>query len=145
MGNNKIEWGTPTTIHQALSLSVDLADGANVLGGAIDPSGYIYSSYELIFATVAAPTKNEVVELYLLPALDGTNYADGDASTDPSLSTFVGNFTTRATTAEQRAVILNKVTTPHNFKPLLKNELGAIIHNASGTLNVTFHNEQVVT
>ena len=51
----------------------------------------------------SSPTANSTVDLYLVPALDGTNYADYSTTgpvVDPN--TYVGSFVLRATTSAQR-------------------------------------------
>src|SRR5262249_7930164 len=67
------------------------------------------------------------VDLYLVPALDGTNYGDVDVST-PTLpaNCYVGSFTTVAasTTNGCRLVITGIPLQPRKYKAYIKNNAG---------------------
>jgi hypothetical protein len=70
------------------------------------------------FGTV--PTAGRAIELYLIPALDGTVYADGDTTTPPR-NLLVGAFVVIATTNMQRIVLRGVPLPPAKFKLLVRN------------------------
>jgi len=123
--------------------AASLNAGANALGSAIGNDSNLdrWADFELQFTCSVAPTANTVVELYLLYALDGTNYEDGSAAPIDPTKTPVGVFTARAVTSAQRVTLSHVPLSPHKFKCLLKSELD---QNATGvTLTCYTYNEEL--
>lgn len=140
-----LKWGTPEAPHIALQVTSDLANNARKLGGAITPSGYRYASWEFNTQLHTAPTNVGSVELYLIPAIDGTNYAEGSEGVDGSMNAFVGIFPLYPNAnSGMRVPLTNLTTVPMNFKPLIKNISGQTIPANSGVLTVRFYNEDIV-
>ena len=88
-----------------------LANGSGILCAAYDNGAagnhYLYAQFEINVDFVSAPTLGPLIELYLVPAQNGTNYADttGGATPFVNLDHFVGTFYTQATTAAQRIAL----------------------------------------
>ena len=101
---------------KAISAALDnTSDGAAA-------GGDLFDDLDLSVNFVSAPTVGTVIELYLLPSLDGgTTYADGSASVEPQSSLFVGGFAVRADTAVQRLFVRGVPLPPGFFKYLLRN------------------------
>jgi hypothetical protein len=110
-----------------------LANNAGKLGNAIDLTGssdrQMFAHWDLYVRGAAAFTAGGSADLYLVPAVDGTNYADGGDSTQPPAACFVGSFDLAAVATQQRRVLL-MVPLPHAlFKPLLWNSGGQAFTN----------------
>lgn len=86
------------------------------------PTLNLFADLELAVDFVSAPTAGTVVELYLLPSIDGgTTYPDGSTSIAPQTSLYVGGFAVRNTTAAQVMVIRGVALPPGYYKYLLQN------------------------
>jgi hypothetical protein len=86
------------------------------------PTLDLFADLELAVDFVTAPTAGTVVELYLLPSIDGgTTYPDGSTSILPQSSLYVGGFAVRNTTAAQVMVIRGIALPPGYYKYLVQN------------------------
>lgn len=86
------------------------------------PTLNLFSDLELAVDFVTAPTAGTVVELYLLPSIDGgTTYPDGSTSILPQSSLYVGGFAVRNTTAAQVMMIRGVALPPSYYKYLVQN------------------------
>jgi hypothetical protein len=86
------------------------------------PTLSLFADLELAVDFVSAPTAGTVVELYLLPSIDGgTTYPDGSTSVTPQSSLYVGGFAVRNTTAAQVMVVRGVALPPGYYKYLLQN------------------------
>lgn len=91
-------------------LSTDLNSLANNAGSALSAAVTnetdlcTHAILELAVDFVSAPTAESLVEIYLVPEVDSTNYADYTSGTTPvaSATHLVGAFILKATTAAQR-------------------------------------------
>jgi hypothetical protein len=99
------------------AISSALFNGADVNGH----NGYLFADLELAVDFVTAPTAGTVIELYLLPSLDGVVYPDGSTSVLPQSSLYVGGFAVRNTTAAQVMVIRGVALPPGSYKYLVQN------------------------
>lgn len=107
---------------------------------AAQSTGYDNSStlaplgdFELVAATGSNMTANNQCELYLLPALDGTNYA---GTSGPPPNCYVGSFTVQAETSGR--YVLRDVSLPLSlFKAYLKNGSGQAFSASGSTLKMT--------
>ena len=139
-----VNWGTPAAPHQALSVTSALANTGNQVGAALNPSGYIYSAWEFNTSFHVSPTTNGSVDLYLIPAVDGTNYANGAEAVTPPATAFVGSFPLYPNAnSGMRIPIINVPISPLLIKPAIKNSSGQTIPANSGILTVRLYNEQV--
>jgi hypothetical protein len=91
----------------------------------------LFGSFELVVAFSSAPVAGKTVDLYLLPTLDGTNYADGSASAEPSQTSYGGSFAVRNVTTAQRLVLVGVPLPASDFKVQLINRAGQAF-SASG-------------
>lgn len=86
------------------------------------PTLDLFADLELAVDFVTAPTAGTVVELYLLPSIDGgTVYPDGSTTILPQSSLYVGGFAVRSTTAAQVMVIRGIALPPGYYKYLVQN------------------------
>lgn len=86
------------------------------------PTLDLFADLELAVDFVSAPTAGTVIEVYLLPSIDGgTVYPDGSTSILPQSSLYVGGFAVRNTTAAQVMVIRGVALPPGYYKYLVQN------------------------
>jgi hypothetical protein len=71
-------------------------------------------------AKCTGPTAGRTIEVYLIPAPDGTTYADGSASYVPP-NLLIGAFVVQSTTAMQRMVLRGVSLPPVKFRALVRN------------------------
>lgn len=101
---------------KAISAAIDNSDAVT------QPTLDLFADLELAVDFVTAPTAGTVVELYLLPSIDGgTTYPDGSASILPQTSLYVGGFAVRNTAAAQVMVMRGIALPPGSYKYLVQN------------------------
>lgn len=128
----------------ATVLSTDLNalanNAASALSAAIanQTNGDIEGRFELNVTFGTAPTADSVVEVYLVPALDATNYADY-SPTGPIVdqATWAGSFTLRAVTTAQRRVTRPCALPPTPFKIGVVNKSGQAFPASGSTVKLT--------
>jgi hypothetical protein len=139
MASQRYENGSLTTL---MSTELDgLGSGAKALGAtafdnAASGSGFFWADFELNVTFGTAPTAGKVVELYLIPAMDGTNYADGSGTVDPEIGLRAGGVAVRNVNTAQRLVFRNAALPPWKFKPLLKNGADQGFAASGNTLSI---------
>lgn len=141
-----ILWSTPAAVATIMSTELNsLANNARALGSAIDnlAARDQFADFELNITFAGAPDANGSVALYLLPALDDTNHADGSSSVSPQASLWVANFQLRSVTSAQRLVIRGVTLPPLKFRPLLENNSGQTFPSSGSTLRWRTYNDQV--
>ncbi len=102
-----------------------------------------FDDLELAVTFGVSPNANEAVEVYLLPSVDGTNYVDGDASTDPAPNTLIGIFPVKASTSAQRLAIQDVPIPPGLFKYMVINQTGQAFSASGHTLKRRPHSHTV--
>jgi len=87
MATIKYERGSVTNV---LTTELNsLANNGKVLSAEIDNSTALDFFDDLVLSTAAfgaAPSAGAICELYILEALDDTNFVDGDSTVDPAQS-----------------------------------------------------------
>jgi len=135
MASVKWEVGSIATV---LSSGLNsLADDGNALSSEIDNTTvlYLFDDVEWLHAALGyTPSAGAVIELYIVEALDGTNYEDGDASIDPPAANLVGVFNIRASTASQRHTLRQIPIPPFKFKYVVINKTGGALASSGNTL-----------
>ncbi len=125
----------------------NLANGSRKLGSEINNASALnqYGVFELQVRGASSFTAGGYVELYLIPSVDGTNYADGDDSTDPPSSCLAGIFPLRAVNTQQRLTLWGVVLPPLKFKPLIINRGSQPFTNTDGENLLRFgaYNDEV--
>lgn len=116
------------TTGKAISSALDNSDAV------AQPTLDLFADLELAVDFVTAPTAGTVVELYLLPSIDGTTYPDGSASITPQSSLYVGGFAVRNTTAAQVMVMRGVALPPGSYKYLVQNTTNQAFPASGSTL-----------
>jgi hypothetical protein len=112
------------------------SSSGKAVSAAIDNSTDLdlFADLELAVDFVSAPTAGTVIELYLLPSIDGTVYPDGSASVLPQSSLYVGGFAVRAVTTAQVMVIRGVNLPPGVYKYLVQNTTNQAFPATGSTL-----------
>ena len=79
----------------------------------------LFDDLELTVDFVSAPAAGGYVSVFLLPSVDGTNYADGSATVAPQGALLVCAMEVRADTAAQRLCFQNVAIPPGLFKYMI--------------------------
>ena len=145
-----IKWSSPSAASSGNAIAGTalnaLANDARVIGSEIDneTGKHMYADFELLCDFASNPSAGGYVALYLIPSLDGTNYADGDASIVPAESLLVGAFPVQANTNDQRIHLRGVLLPPLKFKPLVVNKSGqAFTSDNDHALSYRTYNEEV--
>lgn len=111
---------------KAISSAIDNSDPM----AALD----LFDNLELAVDFVTAPTAGTVIEVYLLPSVDGSNYPDGSTSILPQASLYVGGFVVRNDAAAQRMVLRGIPLPPGLFKYVVQNTTNQAFPASGSTL-----------
>jgi hypothetical protein len=96
-------------------------------------SGAFWGLFELVYQSGPSnPNSGSSLTLFLIPAPNGTNYADTGTNVPPGL--IAGAFTVQSGTA-QRVEILGITLPPTLFKPMLVNQAGVTLSASASQLN----------
>jgi hypothetical protein len=104
----------------------NLSSGSTKLGDEVDGATdlVVFADFELQVRFASSPTAGRPVELYIVEAFDGTNYADGSDSVLPAGTSLAGAFLVRAVSTQQRIAISGVRLPPFKWKPLIRNNGG---------------------
>lgn len=114
------------------AISAAQSNGIDVTDASLN--GDLFADLELKVTFASAPTAGTVVELYLLPSLDGSVYPDGSTSVLPQSSLYVGGFAVRAVTTAQVTVIRGVALPPESYKYLVQNTTNVAFPASGSTL-----------
>jgi hypothetical protein len=127
MADIKLKQGTTTTLEGNGSA---LANGAAVLANDANLANQtnldLRAMFELVGGFGVAPVAGSALELYLVPAPDGTNFADADTSTPYlAINHYVGSFiTVLAQTSAQRMTLDGVQLGARPYRAYLRNQSG---------------------
>lgn len=139
----KYESGSAVALQDGTSSS--LASGAAATGnGVLDntpaSNGYFWATLELVVTFGTAPTAGKAVEVYLIPAPDGTDYSDAD-NTTPNPALLAGYFLVRGVNTAQRIGLPGVPLRPYKHKAYVRNQADQAM-NAGWTLTAYPEREQ---
>lgn len=106
-----------------------LANGSAALGAEFDNATNLWPFLDVLELNVtfgSNPTAGNTIDIYLVPAPDGTNYDDNQSIS----SMYIGGFPLRATTSAQKVALLPGLAQVKFVLPPLKVKLRAV--NNSG-------------
>ncbi len=123
-----------------------LADGGNKLSAAFDNSAdlFVFEDVEVLVKSVTTPAADAHAKLYILPSVDGTNYADGTDSIDPADSNEVYTVLVRAAAADQYHTFRGIILPPGLYKYLFMSEIGVTMAATLNTLKRRPYNLKTV-
>jgi len=145
---NAILWQTtPNSRGNVLSTELNaLADAAfTAAGTALDNSANLdkYAYLELNVDFVSAPSAGAYCAIYMVMALDGTNYADGSGSVNPGADAWVISIPILASTAAQNKQVGPIPLPPAKVKFLLENKTGQAFPASGSTLELFSANDEI--
>lgn len=151
MATIKLEAGTIVSV--ATTELNSLANNAGALGAEYDNSAnlYMFGLFELNVTFGTAPTAGNTVDLYIIPAPDGTNYDDattGASGAAPG-TTYVGGLPLRAVTTAQKVPLgLGQAgyiqLPPTKFKVFALNKSGQAFPASGSTIKLVPYRYQSV-
>jgi len=113
------------TIVSALTTELNAlaAAASSAASSAQDNSSLLdlFDDLELTVDFVSAPAAGGYVSVFLLPSVDGTNYADGSASVPPQGALLACAIEVQAATTAQRLCAQNVAIPPGLFKYMVTN------------------------
>lgn len=150
MASIKLEAATIVSV--ATTELNSLANNAGALGAEYDNSSglYLYGLFELNVTFGSAPTAGNTVDLYIIPAPDGTNYDDAvtGASGSAPITTYAGGFPLRAVTTAQKVPLGLGLTLinlpPTKFKVFALNKSGQAFPASGSTIKLIPYRYQSV-
>jgi hypothetical protein len=105
----------------------------------------LWADLELSVNFSVAPTAGTVIELYLLPSIDGgTTYPDGGTSVLPQSSLYVAGFVVRAVTGVQVMIVRGVVLPPGDYKYLVQNTTNKAFPASGSTVREATYQMQSV-
>jgi hypothetical protein len=104
-----------------------------------------YGDFELFINTFGvAPVVDSTIDLYVVPATDGTNYNDGSATVQP-INFYRGSWSLRAAAVAFRLTIQGVLLPPVPFKlTVFNNATGQALPATGNTVRMTGYREQFV-
>jgi len=144
---NRITWDDALTAAAYLSTELNaLSDGSNKLGGEIDNSVTLDTRVAVdIFLDTQAGARDAGahVAVYLLPTVDGTNFAYGSDSLDPSADNLVATVAFNATAVAQRNSELIIEAPPSKFKLLFIFKTGQALAATGNVITYSLYTPEV--
>lgn len=118
------KWTTPEAIQTALSTELNsLANGSySAASAAIDnlTGLYTHMALELYLASLT-PVAGQMISIYLVPTIDGTNYEDGGGAVAAPNVSYLCSFDLRSATAAQYRAVAEIPIPPFSFKLIVAN------------------------
>lgn len=148
MATSTHRWGTPGTYTDPFAAQAlkNMANAAVVVSNEIDNSGassYMHMHLDFLFRVASAPGAGKALEVYLIPTVDGTNYAD---STAPIPATqFLCAFPSRGVNTAQRVSVLHLTIPRLKFKLAVVNSLGQALTNTNDENVLSYRMVNAVT
>lgn len=136
MTTNTAKWGAYGTYTDSFAAQAlkNMASAAGVLSNEIDntTTRYQYLDLDFLFRAASAPTAGLTLDVYLVPAVDGTNYADASATGPVTpLTNLIATFPSRNVNTAQRVARLQIMIPPAKFKLYVLNSLGQALTNTN--------------
>lgn len=128
------------------ALATGSACTAGPAQGADAGDAELLLDFELLTGGSITPGTNPRADLYLLRAVDGTNYEDATTGASESLppDAYVGSFIPTAGAGTKRMAIRDRPAPPGLWKAVIHSELGVSLSATSNTLKVRAHSYQSV-
>lgn len=103
---------------------------------------YMFADFELNVTFGTGPTANTTVDLYIIPALDGTNYDTGDSTHVPP-NGGIGSFMVFNSTSAQKLVLRGVMIPPCKFKLIAVNQTNQSFPASGSTVKMLPYGEQM--
>ncbi|MEW5857405.1 MAG: hypothetical protein AB1861_08490 [Cyanobacteriota bacterium] len=132
------KWNATTAANLATTELNNLANNTRVAGQILDNTitRALFANLELAVQFTVAPNADSLIQLYLLPSIDGTNYADGSPTIAPGVESFTTNFVLKNTLNLQRIPAQRIPLDPFRYLPLIVNTSGQAFPASGSTLRI---------
>lgn len=132
-------WNGSSSRTTGISASDNFANGSGLLSDEIDNTTNLDTmmDIQLGFDPESAPAAGASFYIYVLYALDGTNYEDGGTALQPTAKTPATPIACRAVDTAQKVNANQIAISPHKFKILVWNAT-AVQHDAVTLLARTY-------
>jgi len=145
------KWQAPETFTNLLTTGLNsLATSTSIITGKVlstliaNSTGlYEFINFQMDVTFGTAPTAGAYIGLWILTALDGTNFEDGSTTIDPARSEDV-YIPLLLSTSAQKIAVKNIVIPPYDFKILLRNKSVQAMAASGNILSYTRAYEQGV-
>lgn len=141
------KWAAASSRGNQLTTELNsLANGAfSAVGPAYDNTTNLdeWGACDIVLASLAAAT-GAYLQLFLAVSLDGTNYEDAPAATQPGSHNLVATASVLVSTSVKRIVTPWFRLPPNKFKFVLKNAAGVALGASGNTVALFTTNEQSV-
>lgn len=144
---NAIKWEASSTSRGNV-LTTELNSLANAaysaVGTEIDNSANLDQWGSLLINLASLnPTSGAYLQVYLVPATDGTNYDDAPSSTNPAFQMLVGQVAVATGTATKRISTPWFRLPPTKFKCVLQNGTGVALGATGNTVTLYTNNDEI--
>jgi hypothetical protein len=144
---NAINWETSPSLTAYLTTELNgLANDANKLGAEIDNSTALDMYMDVVVYVDTQGTARSAgahIAVFLIPAVDGTNYAYGDDSTDPASNRLIATLMLDAATTARRIAAQVLSIPPGKFKLLFENKTGQALAATGNTAGYRIYSPEV--
>ena len=145
---NAIKWqGAPVSRSNALSTELNALanNGRSNAGLVIDNSTSLdkFGWLELNVTFTTAPSADGYIAIYMVTAMDGTNFADGSASVNPGFDAWVCNLPVNAVTTAQNKQVGPILLPPAKFKLIAENKAGFALPATGTTIELFSNNDEI--
>jgi hypothetical protein len=105
---------------------------------------FFWADFEMVVTFGVAPTNGQTLDLYLIPAPDGTNFSDGTSGASPVTVAlhYAGSFPMRAVATAQRVTLRGVPLSPVLFKAQLYNGTGQAMAASGNTVKMLPYRQQ---
>lgn len=145
--SSAILWSTPDSAATLLGGELNsLASDARAIASSPfdnESARRPYGELELIVTFASTPAVGGHAALYLVPSLDGTNFADGSDSVVPAASLLAGVFPVQPSTSAQRLHLRGVPLPPLKFKAILENKTDQAFASSGNTLAIRAYSDEV--
>lgn len=135
-----------TSTYTALSTELNslgsgsLAISASPLSNDADGEQNLYGIWELNLAAQGTNRTGDLITVWLLPTMDGTNYSYGGSSLEPSGSNWKFEFQIDTGALAARRIVVDGIQVPPtDFHTVVKNSTGQAFASSGNTLKVRFY------
>ncbi len=145
-----VKWSTFSAATSLHTTSLDsLASGAistqsSEYANATSGNRYTHATFQLLVDPASAPTSGKTIDLYILPAIDGSTYPEGTTSVSPSGTHYVGSFIVRGVDTAQRLVLTNVPLPPTDFTVLIVNNSGVNFASSGNVLSMIVYGYELI-
>jgi hypothetical protein len=118
-----------------------IANNTRVLSDPLDNTFDldVYADFELLVKyNVVPPVGAKIAEIFIIPTVDGSNYAEGSVSVQPQKYLIIGAYESVNPSISnfERLMLTNIVIPPRSFKILLRNTSGVDYAATGNTLKM---------